>query len=81
MPSTPSPLKPNQPSANPNNPLSGYGNIAQAFAVPAWHAPLAQAQYAETRAVDRAARYTSRANRANAPPQKHDLAQGIALDN
>ena len=38
-------------------------------------------QYAETRAADRAARYAARANRANAPPQQHHLAQGIALDN
>jgi hypothetical protein len=40
-----------------------------------------EAQYAETRAADRAARYAARANRANAPPQQHHLAQGIALDN
>jgi hypothetical protein len=43
--------------------------------------PLAQAHYAETRAADRAARYATRANRANASPQRHHLAQGIALDN
>jgi hypothetical protein len=38
-------------------------------------------QNAETRAADRAARYATRANRANAPPQQHHLAQGIALGN
>jgi hypothetical protein len=32
-------------------------------------------------AADRAARYSSRANRASAPPQQNHLAQGIALDN
>jgi hypothetical protein len=42
---------------------------------------LAQAQYAETRAADRAARYAARANRSSAPPQQHHLAQGIALGN
>ena len=31
--------------------------------------------------ADRAARYADRANRANAPPQQHHLAKGIALDN
>ena len=36
---------------------------------------------AETRAADRVARYAARANRANAPPQQHHLAQGIALGN
>jgi len=51
-------------------PLPGYGNLAPAYAGPTWHAPLAQAQYAETRAADRAARYAARANRANAPPQQ-----------
>jgi hypothetical protein len=48
---------------------------------PDFYAPLAQARYAETRASNRAARYAARANRANAPPQQHNLAQGIALDN
>ena len=80
-PPTPSPPTPNQPPANPNAPLPGYGNLAPAYVVPTWYAPLAQAQYAETRAADRAARYAARANRANAPPQQHHLAQGIALDN
>jgi hypothetical protein len=42
---------------------------------------LEKAQYAETRAADRAARYAARANPANAPPQQHHLAQGVALDN
>jgi capsular polysaccharide biosynthesis protein len=79
--STPSPPKPNQPPANPNAPLPGYGNLAPTYVVPTWYAPLAQAQYAETRATDRAARYAARANRADAPPQQHHLAQGIALDN
>ena len=46
-----------------------------------WYAPLAQAQYAETRAADSAARYAARANRANAPPQLNNLAQGIELEN
>ena len=67
--------------ANLNAPLSGYGNLAPAYVPPTWHAPLAHAQYAETRAAERAARYATRANRANAPPQQHHLAQGIALDN
>ena len=49
--------------------------------MPTLYAPLAQAQYAETRAADRAARYAARANRAIAPPQQDHLAQGIALDN
>jgi hypothetical protein len=39
------------------------------------------AQYVKTRAANRAARYAARTNRANAPPQQHHLAQGIALDN
>jgi hypothetical protein len=39
----------------------------------------AQAQYAETRAANHAARYAARANRASARPQEHHLAQGIAL--
>ena len=80
-PPTPSPPAPNQPPANPNAPLPGYGNLAPAYVPPTWHAPLAHAQYAETRAAERAARYAARANRANAPPQQHHLAQGIALDN
>jgi hypothetical protein len=33
------------------------------------------------RAADRAARNAARANRANTPPQQHDLAQGVALGN
>ena len=80
-PQTLSPPTPNQPSANLNAPLPGYGNLTPAYVVPTWYAPVAQAQYAETRAADRAARYAARANRANAPPQQHDLAQGIALEN
>jgi hypothetical protein len=72
---------PNQPFANPNAPLPGYGNLIPAYVVPAWHAPLAQAQHAQTRAAGRAARYAAHANRANAPPQQHHLAQGIALGN
>jgi hypothetical protein len=56
----------------------GYGNLAPAYAVPTWYAPLTQAQYAETRVADRADRHASRAN---APPQQHHLAQGIALGN
>jgi hypothetical protein len=62
-------------------PLHGYGNLAPAYVVPAWYAPLAQAQYVERRAAGRAARYVARANRANAPPQQHHLAQSIALGN
>jgi hypothetical protein len=50
-------LTPNQPPANPNAPLPGYGNHAPAYAASTWYAPLAQAQYAETPAADRAARY------------------------
>jgi hypothetical protein len=61
--------------------LPGYENLAPAYVVPAWCALLAQAQYAETRAADRAAQYAARANRANAPPQHHDLTKGIAFDN
>jgi hypothetical protein len=67
--------------AIPNAPLSGYENLSPAYVVPAWYAPLAQAQYTETHAADRVARYAARANRANAPPQQHYLAKGIALDN
>ena len=70
-----------QPPANLNATLPGYGNLAPAYVVPTWYAPLAQAEYAETRAADRAARYAARANRANAPPQQQYLAQGIALGN
>ena len=62
-------------------PLPGYGNLAPAYVVSTRHAPLAQAQYAETRTADRAARYAARANRASAPLQQHHLAQGIALGN
>jgi hypothetical protein len=80
-PPTLSPPTPNQPPANPNAPLSGYGNLAPAYAVPTWYAPLAQAQYAETRASDRAARYAARANLAITPPQQNHLAEGIALGN
>jgi hypothetical protein len=58
---------PTKPPANANSPLPGSGNLASAYVVPAWRAPLAQAQYAETRAADHADRYASRANRANAP--------------
>ena len=72
---------PNQPPANPNAPLPGYGSFAHACEVPTWYAPITQAQYAETRAADRAARYAARANRANASPQQHHLAQGIELGN
>jgi hypothetical protein len=46
-----------------------------------WHAPIARAQYAETRAADCAARYVSRAIRANEPPQQQHRALGIALGN
>ena len=60
----------NQPPANPNAHLPGYGNLSPAYVVPVWNAPLAKAQYAVTRAADRAARYAARANRANAPPQQ-----------
>ena len=82
-PSSPalSPPTPNQPPANPNATLLGYGNLASACVVPIWYAPLAQVQYAETSAAECAARYAARANRANAPPQQHNLVQGIALDN
>ena len=38
--------------ANLNAPLPGYGNLAPAHAPPTWHAALAHAQYAETRAAD-----------------------------
>jgi hypothetical protein len=48
--------------------------------VPIWYAPLAQAQYAETRAADRAARYADRVNRTDAPPQQHHLVKVIAHD-
>ena len=80
-PTTPSPPAPKQPPANPNAPLPGYGNPVPAYVPPTWHAPLARAQYAETRAAERAARYAARVNRANAPPLQHHLAQGIAFDN
>jgi hypothetical protein len=80
-PPTPSPPTPNRPPANPNAPLPGCGNLATAYVVPTWYAPLAHAQYAEKRAADRAARYAARTNRANAPPQQHHLAQGVAFGN
>jgi hypothetical protein len=64
-PPTPSSPTPNQPFANPNAPLSGYGNLAPAYVAPASYAPLTQAQYAETRAADRAAQYAARANKKN----------------
>jgi hypothetical protein len=66
-----------QPPANSNAPLPGYGNHAPAYVVTTWCASLAQAQYSEARAADRAAR----ANRANTPPQQHYLSQGTALEN
>jgi hypothetical protein len=50
---TPSSPTPNQPPANPNAPLPGYGHLAPAYVVPTWYAPLAQAQYANTRAGSR----------------------------
>ena len=80
---TPSPPTPNQRPADPNARLSGYGDLAPAYAVPIWYAPLAQARYVETRAADRAARLAARGNRAKAPPQQHDLVHdnGIALGN
>jgi hypothetical protein len=62
-------------------PSTGYGVPSPAYEVPTWNAPLAQAQYAGTRAADRAARYASRVNRANAQPQQHHLAQCISLGN
>jgi hypothetical protein len=80
-PSMPALRHPTSLPANLNAPLPGYGNLAPAYVVPAWHAPLAQAQYAETRTAARAARYAARANRANAPLQQHHPAQGIALGN
>jgi hypothetical protein len=75
-PPTPSPSAPQKSPVNPNGPLPGYGNPSSAYEVPTWNAPLAQAQYAKTRAADRTARYVVRANRANAPPQQQHLAQG-----
>ena len=80
-PPTPSPPTPSPPALN-QPPLPGHGNLAPPpYVPPPWHAPLARAQYAETRA----ARYAARANRANAPPPppppQHHLAQAIALDN
>jgi hypothetical protein len=75
---TPSSPTPNQPPANPNAPLPGYGNFTPAYVAPARYAPLAQAQYAETRAADRAARYAARANRASAPPQQHHLPHALS---
>jgi hypothetical protein len=62
-PPTPSPPTPNQPPANPNALLPGYGNLAPAYVVPTWYAPLAQAQYAETRAADRAPHLSSTISR------------------
>jgi hypothetical protein len=78
-PPSPSPTTPNQPPANSNAPLPGYGSLTPACVAPTWYAPLAQ--YAETRAAGRAARYAARANRANAPPQQKHLTQNIALGN
>jgi|AntAceMinimDraft_5_1070358.scaffolds.fasta_scaffold174069_1 hypothetical protein len=68
-------------SCQPQRPPRRLRELYPAYVVPTWCAPLAQAQYAKTRAADRAARYAARANRANAPPQQNKLAQGIALDN
>ena len=63
-PLTPSPPAPNQPPANPNAPLPGHGNLAPPpYVPPPWHATLARAQYAETRA----ARYTLPAPTAPTP--------------
>jgi hypothetical protein len=70
----------NQPPASPSAPLPGYGDHSPAYLAPTWYASLAQAHYAETRAADRGARYTARANRANAPPQQHHPSKGIALN-
>jgi hypothetical protein len=75
----PPPPTPNQPPANPNAPLPGYGNLSPAYVVPTWHSPLAQARYAETRAANYAVHYVARANRANAPPQQHNLTKSIVL--
>jgi hypothetical protein len=72
-PPTPSPPTPNQPPANPNAPLPGYGNLAPCLRSPDLVPAPRQAQYAETRAAGRAARYASRANRAGTPPQQHHL--------
>jgi hypothetical protein len=70
----------NQPLASPSATLPGYGNLALSYAVPTWYAPLAQAQYAETRRRPRRPLlYVARANRASAPPQQHNLAKSIAL--
>jgi hypothetical protein len=77
-PPTSSPSTTNQPPANPNAPLPSYGKLAPVYVVTTCQAPLAQAQYAETRASDRVTRYAARANRAYFPPQQHHLAQGIA---
>jgi hypothetical protein len=62
-------------------PFLGNGNFAPAYVVLAWNAPLAQAQYAEMRAANRAARCAARAIRASGPPQQHHLVQGIAFGN
>jgi hypothetical protein len=45
------------------------------------YAPLDQGQDAETRTTARAARFATRVNRANAPPQQNLFALGIALGN
>jgi hypothetical protein len=68
-------------SCQPQRPSARLREPYPCLRAPDWHAPLARAQYAETRAAERAARYAGRANRANAPPLQHHLAQGIALDN
>ena len=51
----PTPSPPTPSPSNPNAPLPGYRNLPPAYEVPTWHAPLAQARYAETRAASRAA--------------------------
>ena len=56
-------------------------NLFPACVVPTWHAPHAQEQYAETRSAGSAARYADRANRASAPTQQNNLAQGFVQGN
>jgi hypothetical protein len=68
-------------TANPNAPLSGYGDVTHAYLVPTWHAPIAQEQYAKMRAAGRTSWYAARANRAYDPSQQHHITQSIALGN
>ena len=68
-------------SCQPQRPSARLREPYPCLRAPDWHAPLARAQYAETRAAERAARYVARAKCANTPPQQNHLSQCIAFGN